>query len=179
MNADIEKRVKLFTSAAVESMACVGAGEVCDTSVLGPNARWTLDYSARSLRYRDIAVVLIRGYEDTLGNHPMNTSFSAAFDMRSGRAIVLGDVIDSHDLGALAPVAAKAVIDAIGMVYTDSEWLNEGVRDIENYSTWWPDDDGLHVIFAAYGVAAWAAGTPEIVLPWSSFDAKDAAVLRG
>jgi hypothetical protein len=179
INADIEKRVRLFTESATEAMECVAAGGTCDVFAFGPDPRWTLDYSVRSLQYRDVAVILVDGYENTLGNHPMDTSFSAAFDVRSGRAIVLGDVVDSGGLETLASVAVDAVVDAVGPDFVDREWINEGVRDIVNYSTWWPDDEGLHVVFAAYGVVPRAAGTPEIVLPWSVFDANDAATLRG
>lgn len=178
LNDDIKSRVKLFTDSATQ-MACAKAAAECDNLAFPPNARWTLDYSVRSLQYRNIAVVLIGGYEDTLGNHPMDTSFSAAFNLRTGQAIVLDEVIDRRDLEMIAPIASEAVEAVAGPESVDSEWINEGVRDLANYATWWPSNEGLHVVFAAYSVVPWAAGTPEIVLPWRTFDPRDAAVLGG
>ena len=180
LNADVAADTEEFRRAADAMFDCLANPPEggCDAFAF-PGAKITQYLEADSVERAGLVVVRFRGYADFLGNHPANISHGRAFDASTGDEVKLGDVLDAADLEAIRPTAMKAIVDEIGMDYTDSDWLAEGLANPESYATWWPTDEGLHVIFADYAVAAHAAGTPEIVIPWDEFSGADVARLGG
>lgn len=181
LNSLLVADTKAFKRAARETFDCLldPPKYGCDAFAGFADPKYVRRLRADSLERGGLVVIRFTGYDDTLGNHPAVTSFSRAFDASNGEEIKLGDVLDSADLDQLAPAARDAIFDAIGYQYTDDDWINEGLADPASYATWWPESDGLRVTFADYAVAAHAAGTPEITIPWSVFDPRDARRLGG
>ena len=181
MNDWLRRDADRFKAAAEDLFDCLEDPPEygCD-AFTGPwNPRVRRHLVADSIEGDGLVVIRFTGFDDLLGNHPVVTSFSRAFDASTGDEIRLGDVLDRDDLRNIEATATEAIFDAIGYEFTDSDWISEGLANIESYATWWPTPEGLRVIFADYAVAAHAAGTPEIVIPWSEFAVDDVRRLGG
>lgn len=181
INSSFAADAESFKRSAREMLDCLENPPEygCDAFAGFSNPRFVRRLDADSLERGGLVIVRFSGYDDYMANHPVVTSFSRAFDASTGVEVKLGDILDDADLERLGPAATAAIIDAIGSRYTDDDWIREGLADPASYATWWPEGDGLRVIFADYAVAAHAAGTPEITIPWSAFDPADARRLGG
>lgn len=176
LNGSLVREAEDFKRGAREMLSCLEQPPEggCDAFSPHPNPRLVRYLAANSVERGGLVVVRFTGYDDYLANHPAITSYSRAFDLSTGAEVRLSDVLSADDLRRISPVVSRAIVEKIGMTFTDEDWLAEGLADYDSYATWWPDRTGLHVVFADYAVAAHAAGTPEILVPWTAFDPADA-----
>lgn len=126
--------------------------------------------------------------------HPIQSHHVLNFDLKSGRALALGDVFKpgAEHLPALAAYSVaelkrqdeedhrRAVAratskglppSAAGIRTPDSELLGGAGPEADNYRAWNLAADGVVVAFASCQVAACAAGEKEVLVPYSALDA--------
>ena len=117
----------------------------------------------------NVLSILIYDYMYTGGAHGLATVASYNFDMITGNQISLSSVAKSSS--AYPKMERYARVDLLnqnakmGMVFT--EYLHE--LTIDNSRPFYFYDNGIVVKFYEYEVAAYAAGMPEVKIPYSVF----------
>ncbi|HKO97186.1 MAG TPA: DUF3298 domain-containing protein [Pyrinomonadaceae bacterium] len=107
--------------------------------------------------------------------HPNSYSESFNFDLKSGKAIKLGDLFNSGSkyvqvISAYAIQDLKKQAKAQGDdSMLDDDWVQRGAGpDPKNYESWTIGKTGLGITFDAYQVAPYAAGPQEVKVPYSA-----------
>jgi hypothetical protein len=114
--------------------------------------------------------------EDTLGAHPNTTYQTFTFNTKTGTVLSLSDLFApgasylttlSNKTRALLP-AAIAKREGISAASVDKTMLNSGTTaKAENFQNWYTEGTNLVIIFPPYQVAAYAAGTQTVSIPFS------------
>jgi hypothetical protein len=112
------------------------------------------------------------------GAHGVAITTSYLFDAETGAVVELADVLPESALPIIQGYATTRITDdvlaAIGEPVDGEEQpaaedllFVEGLEpSFDNYRTFWPADDGLHVQFDPYDVGPYAIGAPEVTVPW-------------
>ena len=117
----------------------------------------------------NVLSILIYDYTYMGGVHGLASVASYNFDMITGKQITLSSVAKTNS--AYTKMERYARVDLLnqnakmGMVFT--EYLHE--LDIDNSRPFYFYDNGIVVKFYEYEVAAYAAGMPEVKIPYSVF----------
>lgn len=112
----------------------------------------------------DLISVLLSEDIYTGGAHPNHFSTAINYDLHEGRVLALSDLFkaDSDYLGAIADYAVN------DLKARDALFFEEGAAPIaENYQIWNLTPEGLLITFDPYQVAPYAAGTQEVLVPYS------------
>lgn len=104
-------------------------------------------------------------YTYTGGAHPNSDYHTIVVDTADERRLRLDDFfqpgVDIYPI--LETLISPQLYDRLG----EGAFFAEGVAPFaENYEDWIPAMDGLHLYFAPYQVAPYAAGPQEVVVPW-------------
>ena len=105
----------------------------------------------------------ITDYSYTGGAHGMNTETCLVFSQETGEPLSLEDIFREDCITALPELLMKHVSEAFENP-SDADYLL--VREIpvtENFSI---SDSGITFIYNPYEIAAYAAGTIRITIPW-------------
>ncbi|WP_027409243.1 DUF3298 and DUF4163 domain-containing protein [Anoxybacteroides tepidamans] len=133
---------------------------------------YTYDYSmSYEVKYNENhqLSLLIYDYMYTGGAHGMSNVTSYNFDVRTGKLLKLGDVAKTKQ--GLNKIKKYAVTDLMNranrgeMIFTDS--LSE--IQMNNDRPFYFNSNGIVVKFFEYEVAPYAAGMPEVKIPYSVF----------
>lgn len=96
--------------------------------------------------------------------HPSHETFVLNYDLRTGTVLALGDLFKA-DAPYLDTIAQKAQDRLEGRPFVIS--LDGAVPTPENYKSWNIEPDGLRITFDPYQVAAYAAGSQEVFIPYA------------
>lgn len=127
---------------------------------------WSLDLSAaETFNNNRLQVVFVTGYDYRGGAHGIPVLDVFYFDAQSKKQLSQAEVLLDDALESIASVARRDLV-AQGFEKND-EWMLKGTEPSqENYRLVVPAEDGLQVKFASYQVAPYAAGVPEVTIPW-------------
>jgi Protein of unknown function (DUF3298) len=144
----------------------------------------TASYTVELLR-SDLASFRLAWVDDTSGAHPATTIETLNYDLNKGVRIAFSDVFadSTAALAILSQQSRDLLHPVLGADY-DATIVNDGTSPDcpsligptpscplaagSNFGTWALESDGLRVIFQEYQVAAYADGTPSVVVPWSA-----------
>lgn len=132
------------------------------------NYEMEIGYSVASAG-EDLVSIGFSHYEFTGGAHPNSWSFSLNYDLKNNRELQLKDLFkaNSNYLKLVSDYSIADLKKRVGEM-SDSEWLQNGAgAKSENYKSWTIYNDGLHFEFDAYQVAAYAAGSFTVIMPYS------------
>lgn len=119
---------------------------------------------------KDYVSILFQTVQDTHGAHPMSVRNSTIYDMNTGKALALTDILkgDQQAIDSLILDGFTAQIQAQpDAFYPDAEgYLAKAVAN-HSYS-YYLDENGLTFYFQLYEIAPYAAGFSEYTLPFSS-----------
>lgn len=117
------------------------------------------------------------------GAHPNHFTFPVNFDIEKAQEIKLADlfvpeanylkIISDHSIAALK----EKLVDM-----SDEDWIADGAGPkIENFGTWNITEKGILITFDPYQVAAYAAGSQEVLVPFDKLKdiLKKPAVISG
>jgi hypothetical protein len=141
------------------------------------------------VRVDERALVISRNsYQDTDGAHGYGATFMYSFNGTSGKALTLADVLKDTDAQDVTDAILKAIDSQVGsdqkggifedtleQTVLDMVSCTAGVTGAESSNVqaaplvWYPGDDGVHVIFNQYDIAAYAAGQIEVTLKPADF----------
>lgn len=111
--------------------------------------------------------VLESGYEDTGGAHPNSSLVAYNFDTATGKRLALADITD--DLDGLR----KESLEYLKGMLAESEFADllfddyeNSIEDVLTDATWYPGEDGFHIICNEYIVTPHAAGILDFAVPY-------------
>jgi hypothetical protein len=144
----------------------------------------TGSYKVQLLR-SDLVSFVLSWVDDTSGAHPATTIETLSYDLSSGARIAFADVFtDGQAAAAILSQQSRDLLHPVLGTDYDPTIVNDGTSPDcpslagptpscplaagSNFATWALDPKGLVVIFQEYQVAAYADGTPSVVVPWSA-----------
>lgn len=112
--------------------------------------------------------------EYTGGAHGMYGVEGKTFDVKSGRELQLGDIL--MDSEGFYSKATDYILQKLDEEYGEELFpeYEETVRTDtfgENPVSWYLDDTGIVIDYALYEITPYAAGAPEVILPYDEFAA--------
>lgn len=105
----------------------------------------------------------ITDYSYTGGAHGMNTETCLVFNTKTGKQVLLEDIFATDGMAALPALLMKHVPEAFGNPSDADYLLVTEIPVTENFSM---SDSGITFIYNPYEIAAYAAGTIRITIPW-------------
>ncbi len=149
-----------------------------DTGVENLDPQMALDLGLNADRkysltidYEPVVSDTIYSYEfttsfDTGGAHP--NQFAKTFSFRNDGAVVeLADLFQSGK-NYLDPISKYVQAELKKREFADADWIAEGAAPkLDNYQNFVIEDTGIEFIFDPYQVAAYAAGTQRVLVPYS------------
>ena len=121
--------------------------------------------------------------EFTGGAHPNHASFTVNYDLKNNRELKLADLFKPN-ANYLKVISDYAINDLKKQLtdMSDDEWIKTGAgATTENYQSWNITDKSLLINFDPYQVAAYAAGSQEVLIPYSALKSilRDNSVVSG
>ncbi len=118
-----------------------------------------------------ISFSIVEGYYFATAAHPSATIVSLNYDLKTGNRLGLQDLFTGNYLGVLS-TQSRAMLKAKLGESSDVRTLDAGTSaKEENFKVFFPTKDGLQIIFNEYQVASGAAGSQEILIPYSKLKA--------
>ncbi len=109
--------------------------------------------------------------------HPTTTVSTRTFDLRTGAALSLAELFrpKSDYLAVLSQQSRRLLRPVLGS-YLDPTMFDPGTAPVAaNFTAWSLTPFGLRITFQNYQVAAYAVGTPSIVIPYGALGGVAAA----
>lgn len=134
---------------------------------LSPDRQYfiSIDYTSNvsSIAYNYVFEISL----DTGGAHPNHYSKTYSFN-ENGEIITLSDIFKAG-VDYLTPVSKVVQADLKKREFADANWISEGAAPIaDNYQNFVLKDTGIDFIFDPYQVAAYAAGTQTVTVPYAN-----------
>ena len=148
-----------FVQAAAENMAG-------DLPYFAP-----MDYELRysALEWRGWRTLLFTVYTFTGGAHGMTTSHSVIYDTDSGALLALEDLFTPEtDILALLQPLVREMLDAQLGEMALSDFIEPGTDSLDSFRTFTLGSEGVTFVFDPYAVAPYAAGTQQVLVPWTA-----------
>ena len=121
----------------------------------------------------DYVSILFQNVQDTHGAHPMTVRTGSVYNMKTGTALALTDILkgdqDTIDQLILDGFTAQIQQNPQAFYAEATEYLKEAVAN-HNYD-FYLTDTGLTIFFQTYEIAPYAAGFQEYTIPFSQSDA--------
>jgi len=120
----------------------------------------------------DIISIEFTNSEFTGGAHPNYALSSLNFDMKTGAEIKLANLFEpkTNYLKTISDFSIAELKSQMGEM-TDEEWISNGAgAKAENYTTWNLTRKGLMITFDPYQVAAYAAGSQTVIIPYEKLN---------
>jgi Protein of unknown function (DUF3298) len=142
------------------------------TQNLPDGANYSFDLSTTRIESptADLVVWVFGGDRFTGGAHPLGFSSSYVFSALTGEVLALTDLLTKDALAVIADEALRQLTQYMTENGSTADALDATgyAPTVENYRTFWPTADGLHIDFQPYQVGAYAIGSPSITVPWDS-----------
>ncbi|MEW6281491.1 MAG: DUF3298 and DUF4163 domain-containing protein, partial [Candidatus Eremiobacterota bacterium] len=129
---------------------------------------WSLE-AEYELVYESARLLCLRqsGYNYTGGAHGSPVVASFVLDLKTGKRLQLKDMLSPGYLKVMSDYSRKELArnpDYGG----ETDWINQGTEPKEEmFPVTLPTEKGLLIVFPPYQVAPYAAGLPEVTVPWS------------
>jgi len=139
---------------------------------VGPSTL-SIEYSTSTLSSANILSVQFDSEFYSVGAaHPGHQSDTFVFNIVTGKIIALADLFTGNYLQVLSGYSRKALTDQLTEALQsapDMDMINAGTdpSDPDNFKTFFPDSDGLHIVFNEYQVGPYVIGRQEVVVPYS------------
>lgn len=118
-----------------------------------------------------LVVFLQQSYLYTGGAHGQPITEPFIFDLATGKRLGLTDFYQDGYLKVLSQ-ESRAQLKANPDLKDIGQMIDEGTRpDAKNFTVVFPSAKGMRIIFPAYQVAPYAAGQPEVLVPYSKLAA--------
>lgn len=130
-------------------------------------APWSLDVTVKVPTLHEDLVVLVRDVSVyTGGAHPNHHTEATTHRLRDD-AFVPVSFAEAFVPDAAATLDAP-IVEALRA--QEAGWVTDGTLTsvATMLHTWWPEKDGLHVVFDPYEAGPYVEGPHEVVLPWST-----------
>lgn len=131
---------------------------------------WQLQITPEDYPYSDdIHSILFTILDYAGGAHPNTYYKSFVFDLTNETEITLDDLFTDTTaaLEIVSPLVQQHVMDQLGGDYTDTQWLETGTgTNPDNYQTFVLTEDGILFVFPPYQLAAYAAGSFEVLVSY-------------
>ncbi len=113
--------------------------------------------------------IMFNGYMFTGGAHGMQIYQTMVFDTLNAKKLVFSDVFDGNKYTNELSAAFRKKINGLETLeMSDADWIKSGTEaKPENFQYWYLAKDGFHVIFPPYQIAAYAAGSFDLAVPYS------------
>lgn len=165
--AEAEKTFNSKMSYDAATSVASFTGYYSDTEIdfsLDPG-RGFLEETYELFPYRSLLNILVTGSQYTGGAHPATLFRTYIFDVAENKLLELKDLFKPQ-VDYLAVISDYAIKELNVQEYSDAEWIHSGAGpSVENYQLFSLENDGLHIIFPPYQVAAYAAGPQEVIIP--------------
>lgn len=131
----------------------------------------------------DFVSLLFSDYAYLGGAHGMTTYLPINYDLKNNRELQLADIFEPNS-GYLKTLSEYSIADLKKRVgdMSDDEWISKGAgADKENFGNWNLTKKGLLITFEPYQVAAYAAGSQTVIIPYDKLKnllKKDGIVLQ-
>lgn len=132
---------------------------------------------SNGITYLDDNYVCIRtdGYEYSGGAHGMPYRDYFVFDRKSGARLSLADIVENpvEELQAMVGKAFRKLAEETSFSFEAPEELEFIVSDSISYETpFFLTEEGIAFFYTPYEIAPYAAGFPEVVIPYEELDLK-------
>ena len=136
-----------------------------DGNVFHSNAPWFLSVDAKLSYDEKFTAVEIHAYSFRGGAHGIPYLDVLYFSKDSNRPMRFQDLLKPEAASELSRLSRKRLV-ALGFKAND-EWMLKGTKPLlENFRLIVPRKDKVEIVFDAYQVAPYAAGTPKVELSW-------------
>lgn len=128
-----------------------------------------IDYTANVIKPKDHTLISVRFdispyYAGSA--HPAQLLKVINYDLSTSKEYSLNDLLSGNYLEVMSAYCGKELKKQLKD--SDEKWLLEGsAPKPENFSNWNVKSNGILITFAAYQVAAYAVGQPEVLIPYS------------
>lgn len=114
------------------------------------------------------------------GNHPMHSYFGFTFDLETGEALTLNDLLNPDNANAKSALMELFIAELSKQI--SSDWAfqtpSEAINDVfsgvyhsqDGYNIWGFTDDGLTITFSPYMIASYVAGYFTVTVPYAELD---------
>lgn len=123
-------------------------------------------FSVTHTRSGIVSVLISYGLDGSMSVHPWEEMTSYNYDLCNHRLVRLGDLFlpHSHYLSTLSKISIKSLE---GGEYADTDKIRIGASPrLQNFATFTLDEENLTIYFQQYQVAAGAAGSTSVKIPW-------------
>ena len=135
-------------------------------------ATYTIDagYAVRRMDDRIISFE-VWNYDYMGGAHPNSYSKGLTFDSRTGKPLMLEDIVEDME-EASAAVLEFLLKETKKEQYSDAFFDNyeEELPKLFSEDTWYLGEDGFHIIANTYSIAPYVAGSFDFVIPYAEAD---------
>lgn len=179
MNRIMEERRKLVTDSVREALSYMDEDE--EIHWMAENSQpYSVTFvinGSDGITYLDENYVCIRtdGYEYSGGAHGMPNREYFVFDRNSGERLTLADIVETpvEDLQKLVGTAFRKLAEETSFSFESPEDLEFIVSDSVSYdSPFFLTEEGVGFFYTPYEIAPYAAGFPEVVIPYEALDVK-------
>lgn len=119
--------------------------------------------------------LMMSSYEYSGGAHGMPYKDVFVFDRETGKQLFLKDIVEisEADLKSLVSRSFRAFSEETGFSFSDPQTLEQEVsKSVTMDSPFYLTEEGIAFYYMPYEIAAYAAGFPEVVIPYSEFEMK-------
>ena len=137
----------------------------------------TLTYQISDVTYLDAGYCCIEatGYEYSGGAHGMPFKNYYIFDRKTGQRLSLSDILNTpeSELKTLVSAAFRAESERTAFSFDSPENLEKTVAEGVSYdSPFYITEQGMVFFYTPYEIASYAAGFPEVTIPYEQLDLK-------
>lgn len=133
-----------------------------DMEIINP---WSMDLEAKQSYSGKFLTVVVRGYDYRGGAHGITYLDVLYFEPKSKKELSQQDLLEKNALETFSTLARQELIKQ-GFEAKD-DWMLEGTEPfVKNFKFIAPSEEAVTVIFPSYQIAPYAAGVPEVQLPW-------------
>lgn len=123
-----------------------------------------IDYT--SSRARGVQTYIFTDAQDTGGAHGIATTTTFSF-LKTGEVVTMKNLFTDETAGMKA-LSDYAINEIKNRNISDDTWISQGAGPLEeNYKSFVVGDEGITIYFDPYQVAAYAAGTQQVTVPFS------------
>jgi hypothetical protein len=165
-NSLIKDRVTQFTNSYKKQLSDYSAEDIKDL----PETMGLENYISYNvvLANNDLASVVLSNYEFLGGAHGMTVYSTVNYDLKNNKELKLADIFEPNSdyVKAISDYSIAELKKSLGEMQ-DEEMINDGAgAKADNFSNWNLTKKGLMFTFEAYQVAAYAAGTQTVIIPF-------------
>ena len=133
---------------------------------------WMLQITPEDFTYSPGVRSILFTIVDYMGGAHPNTYYTTfVFDLSLERQLTLDDLFTDTTaaLAIVSPIVQQHVLDQLGSDYTDTQWLETGTgTNPANYQNFVFSEEGLLCVFPPYQLAAYAAGSFRVTIPYET-----------